>query len=393
MIRSLKYVINREGNKDKLHILSEFTVVSNAGRMVFDHAIVDKENQHVFLLVKILEADSQDIMFSMMKSISTVYGYVFVTPGRLYVFDNEWKPAQYDRVTFKNFLDTIVYIDLEDNHGIYGDGDNLAGLTAAAKAKLLLYCPGIKTRGAFTIKGVHTVLLPKITISTCKRGRLYRYMSMQALDRIIGNGPDFQWALSSICSMNDKWEYFYAKKRDGSIVDFRNSQVKNTYIMSLSSANPKTSLDMWRFYGNQCRGVCLEFRITGNSVRRVKYIKGYQGYPSFPIYFIYKGIVMQLLAPIDSNTQFCLKSSLYSSEAESRIVMTAGNPSNWYMTSDTPFPSLAVKSDNLPLELVRIHIGPNSENSTVKTEMLRLKLERWHKNIEVVQTPDMGYLP
>lgn len=412
LVQMLGFVINSNGNEGKLKILTNFTINSKSQTAVFDYAVVDSETKHLFLLVKTLgENTSWHEMQSLMAQISTVYGYVFVTGSRTNIFNTDWNPVTDE---LWSFLDGVKHIDFDkgtiDVKKIVSEG-----VREVVMKKIARYCPNpaYLRFAQITRLNQNTFLLPKIRITTVKKGPLYRYISMSALERILGSGNDFEWALSSICSMNDKWEYCYGMDA-GKPVNYRDIGVKDTYIMSLSSVDPEKSLDMWRFYGNQGHGVCLKFQVSGKSIKRVRYLDGYQGYPIFPIYFTVDGTFYQIISRIDPYILYSLKSSLYFSEKESRLIVVDGHTQDsvskqkglkvkvggvkWYTSSDTPFPSLPLTESStgteaFPLRLEKIYLGPNSENSNLKMLMLRAKLETHHPNIEVVKVKDMGYLP
>lgn len=102
--------------------------------------------------------------------------------------------------------------------------------------------------------------------------KLYRYVSNSALKHIINDGTH---AMSSIVCMNDKTECYYANdyvvEKDESdknnvLFDTLENGIDyilnyDAFITSFSLCSPD-ELTMWRLYGDETKGVCIEYEVT-----------------------------------------------------------------------------------------------------------------------------------
>ena len=105
-------------------------------------------------------------------------------------------------------------------------------------------------------------------LGPCNEKKLYRYTSFQTLSYIMNEGTH---AMSSIACMNDRSECFYADdiihyspQKDPQKTN-ENEDISillnyDNFITSFSSFSPQ-KLKMWRLYGNDGKGVALEYDI------------------------------------------------------------------------------------------------------------------------------------
>ena len=248
-------------------------------------------------------------------------------------------------------------------------------------------------------------------------------MSNEAFFRIIDSSDKNQstltYGLSSICSMNDRWEYSFGTTPSGNLLYFRDSSVQDTHIMSLSVVSPCDSLDMWRLYGDDAKGICLEFEVMPEApVFRVKYWDDYQGFPYFPFYINYSGQWYAFPFTVHSpQWLYSQKSKKYSIEKEARLILVNGSRNilpkaatssqtvrlksgKWINSSGTPFPLLMMeecsKGNNLyqaPLILKRVFIGPNASDRALKQAMISKRFSELGVGATVDIVKDFGYKP
>lgn len=94
--------------------------------------------------------------------------------------------------------------------------------------------------------------------SLCVDDSVFRYTTLDSLITMLRNGT---YRMSGIVGMNDKSEIDYFDKKC-KILDYGSStqDINDTYISSCSKL--KDDLTMWRLYGNDGKGVCLEFELS-----------------------------------------------------------------------------------------------------------------------------------
>lgn len=97
---------------------------------------------------------------------------------------------------------------------------------------------------------------------------VYRYTSLETLFVMLNKGT---YRLNGIVGMNDKSEIDYFDKEcpiDNSGSSVR--ELNETYLSSCSSL--KDDLTMWRLYGDDAKGVCLEFEVVPSRERYSNFI-------------------------------------------------------------------------------------------------------------------------
>lgn len=103
---------------------------------------------------------------------------------------------------------------------------------------------------------------------------VYRYTSLETLFVMLNKGT---YRMNCIIGMNDKSEidYFdkkYSKINPGSLME----ELNKIYLSSCSSL--KDDLTMWRLYGDDARGVCLDFEIVFPEKRDNNFVLAYVNY-------------------------------------------------------------------------------------------------------------------
>lgn len=88
-----------------------------------------------------------------------------------------------------------------------------------------------------------------------------RYCTLETLFQMLSNQNIRMYGLAG---MNDKSEYKYACDcflRGNQPTEETEDSINRTYVLSCSSIEQKDSLEMWRLYGDDGKGVCLIFDV------------------------------------------------------------------------------------------------------------------------------------
>ena len=102
---------------------------------------------------------------------------------------------------------------------------------------------------------------------------LYRYVSIESLFRMINDGTD---SMCGLAVMNDKSECYFidemvAHQKNTKLSDMSVAEIEELnkfFINSLTEVNPLDDLTMWRLYGKDGSGVCLEYEIDDNLLKK-----------------------------------------------------------------------------------------------------------------------------
>lgn len=248
-------------------------------------------------------------------------------------------------------------------------------------------------------------------LGTYKKKSICRYTSYLTLKRIL---DDRRTSVCSIVGMNDKSECFYANQYLGnhngySDVTSSSEQKKlddnspviidevNRYmIMSCTDIDQCDKLEMWRLYGDDARGVCIEYTIEhlpeSFILAPVSYAKGDNSHPELDFIRDVKNIKIDANDSVHLNFAFrnfglwqhFFKPYDYSYEKEVRLLFVCP-PSEkekykWIKTNDNvicPVMEFSIdettsKFNNFPLRLNRILIGPKFPEQAVNKQQLEL---------------------
>ena len=415
------------GNNTEFVVLERFTTFSYTDE--FAYAILDKKMQCIYFLADTVSSVIEQELTIRARHIPTVYGYLFVSNKDQLGLDGE-----FNKISETELLSTIRPVDFEGSFKNWRKDNNInikiliGDLRNSLRTKY-----GISKEAAeLLVCSSRNTLLRKtpfnslfINKSDDTGGKLlYRYLSNNAFFRIIESSGKSKkaltYGLASICSMNDRWEYSFGFDSNGNQVYFRDSKVQDTFIMSLSKVSPDQSLDMWRLYGEDAKGICLEFEVKpGAPVYKVTYRKKYQGTPHYPFYV--KDYFGNWFAfPLSKHTPiqlFSQKTKEFEIEKEARLIVIdeANNllsqtkassefvhlqNGKWVSSSGTPFPILMMEgcqkdeySYPAPLILKRVFIGPNASDPALKKAMIVKRLRELGVIVPVDIIIDFGYKP
>lgn len=200
-----------------------------------------------------------------------------------------------------------------------------------------------------------------------KKGHLYKYRSLENLERVLSIIIDRKLYGALYKELNDPMEgYFrYDPKLDHTIVSNIIDSKQKTYICSLSE---KGNIGlMWTHYANENKGCCIEVKVPANTnwkKLKVKYLK------SLPI--IQPGSGLENILKT--------KASMWKYEKEVRYI--------------SPLIEYDAERPQLEVEITRVLIGCNVERS--KCEHLEKIIKALDPTIEIVKMQknwlDYGYV-
>lgn len=232
-------------------------------------------------------------------------------------------------------------------------------------------------------------------IRQATKGTFYKYTSLNTLMNIVNSG---KMRLNSISTMNDPTETqklysegcnFNSKEEDLSdLMKFTN----NYYLTSFSSE--EDDLNMWRFYGDDARGVCMEF-VPLEKSHEVMDVN----YGNLNSEELSKIETFLVKLKKEENIDFCIESYVdhylfikpqeYDIEHEKRLVIAtikeprftvyANNIVTPYIELDLIYrsnPEGISTHKTFPLKLVRIVLGPEMKNR----DLNKLQLEHLISN-------------
>jgi len=214
---------------------------------------------------------------------------------------------------------------------------------------------------------------------------VYRYTSLETLFVMLNKGS---YRMSGIVGMNDKSEidYFDTKCPIDSGTTIR--ELNETYISSCSYL--KDDLTMWRLYGDDAKGVCLEFEIISSDDRTSD--KRYNNFILAPVNYAEGGehkALKMLKALSEAKVRFAelnkwkhfFKPSNYKDEQEIRLMfIDNGRYDNGVINRDwvktwthsiiNPIVDFKLNSLGLPIQLKRIILGPKMQELEVNLSQI-----------------------
>lgn len=213
-------------------------------------------------------------------------------------------------------------------------------------------------------------------IETFEGDTVYRYTSLDSLFLTLKTGNQ---GMCCLVGMNDKSEVYYADKylgRDNGKTTYDQKKENNYFILSCVEDQPEENLMMWRLYGDNTKGVRIQY-IPKNMPDGFRFAKIYYGsdihtHPGLD--FIKKmletkfGAVYFQFLHLDYWKHF-FKPADYAMEKEVRLLYetTASNPPNftdWIKDGEFSIliPLALFDEKAFPLDIQEIKIGPNMQS-------------------------------
>lgn len=220
-----------------------------------------------------------------------------------------------------------------------------------------------------------------------------KYTSLQTLIATLTSG---KIRLNSIVTMNDKTEVNFLSdaaknykediEKEGDEYMFANKRFITSFTTRIDE------LDMWRFYGDNARGVCMVFEKRKECLEKIKDIT-YIGKENPQLDGIKKllnnlnkEVIKFRIIIIDSNCPY-LKPDDFKTEQEKRLLLEVNRPDNWYINSDsgivTPYIERKISfndkdmgEDYFPLKLKSIILGPEMEQMDINKYQIGYLLQK-----------------
>lgn len=200
---------------------------------------------------------------------------------------------------------------------------------------------------------------------------LYKYVSLETF-RCMLNYNTFR--MNSMIAMNDVYEGIWLhnliyKKDDIEGSDYYKSVIRQRNTLITSFTDKEDDADIWRFYGDNGKGVCLCFIVNKSDVIKVVYTdKNNQ-----KINNLSKSIGQMTKSGLNiviediNNNHFVVKSSSFSSEGEYRYIYNAKDDETQLANyngllspyKDFKYDATTGLYDNLPFKLKGVLIGRN----------------------------------
>jgi len=237
-----------------------------------------------------------------------------------------------------------------------------------------------------------------------------KYTTMNTLFEILKSGSI---RLNSIISMNDKTETSFLSdlaknyNEPTESADLSTIMANNTHIISFSTNTD--NLDMWRWYGDDGKGVCMVFERDvekDEEVKSVTYVdaklqKKIDKVRVFLCDLKKEGVDFRF--HLLEDYRHYIKPNEYKPEDECRVIVKTGRHDGWFVHSDngimTPFITarlvdmLACEKEGVfPYKLSKIILGPKFRESVInKTQIRMLCFERRWYDVEIEDSRIRSY--
>jgi hypothetical protein len=237
-----------------------------------------------------------------------------------------------------------------------------------------------------------------------------KYTTTNTLFEILKSG---KIRLNSIVSMNDKTETSFlsdlTKNYDEPLETTELSTITANATHIISFSTNTDNLDMWRWYGDDGKGVCLVFErdiekdeelmqvtyVDAKLQRRINQIR------EFLKELKKDGVDFRFHLLEDS--RHYLKPKEYKPENESRMIVKSGQHDGWFIHGEngimTPYIEAKLvnamnceKEGVFPYRLSKVILGPKfRENSINKTQIRMMCFERGWLDVEIVESEIKSY--
>ena len=233
--------------------------------------------------------------------------------------------------------------------------------------------------------------------------RIYRYTSFETLFAMLNKGT---YRMSGIVGMNDKSETDYFEKKSAlNTIGSSVRDLNDSYLSSCTSL--KDYLTMWRLYGNDGKGVCLEFKILHERKRLNNFILAPINYAETRK----KHKVVESLKKLsDANMRFSelykwkhfFKPYDYNVEEEIRLIFFDNGrfdngviKRDWIQTLThsiiNPIIDFKLNSSGFPLQLTQIILGPKMQESKIQKSQLEDLISEKGYSIKVSMSSIKNY--
>ena len=258
--------------------------------------------------------------------------------------------------------------------------------------------------------GVSVDILKDFIPEQSKEQFVVKYTTMSTLFEILKSGKS---RLNSIISMNDKTEVSFlsdlTKNYDEptETAEIATIRANSTHIISFSTNTD--NLDMWRWYGDDGKGVCLVFERDvekDEDVMSVAYVDAaLQKHIAKVRRFLgdLKKEGVNFRFHLLEDYRHYIKPKEYRSEGECRVIVKTGHHDGWFVHSENGImtPYIDAKLVNMvnceregvfPYRLSKVILGPKfKEGGINKTQIRMMCLERGWWDVEIVGSEIKSY--
>ena len=364
----------------------------------------------------------QDVLINRFSRVGLKYGAAYTGSRGLYL----WTKGSYkiETFSFENFVIAIkgnqtcgarILPDkiiakfksfIPDNLNIKLSRDLIAGIEHLITDDNLKY--NEKSASVWLTKESEDSLFKIMLQSECEEEEymhVCRYTSLNSLFLSIKNGSQ---AMCSITCMNDKGETSYADKKVGygSYASTPNSIKENNdcFILSCCNKDMVDNLTMWRLYGNDGKGVCLEYDVDLSKIDNKEFFFAPISYGTGMNEHPVLDFIQKIRHWKDNGWCFELKrwfiwkhffkSYLYKEEKEVRLLYYWTEDSKdrveWIMDSTNNIASrlciFSLTDDRFPLKLKNAIVGPkcpeqgsNVDQFNYMNRVMRTMHDSWLK--------------
>ena len=232
---------------------------------------------------------------------------------------------------------------------------------------------------------------------------LYRYTTLDTLFAMLNKKT---YRMNGIVGMNDKSEIDYFDKKckkikSGSTVQ----ELNDTYISSCSTL--KDDLTMWRLYGDDGKGVCLEFemlpaekRLNNFILAPVNYAEEREKHRALDMLDKLSSVKVRLtelykwkhfFKPFDYNVEKEIRLMFFDNGRYNNGVVNR----DWIKTIThsiiNPIVDFNFNSSGFPLQLKRIILGPKMQELSINENQIGYLISQKGYNIEVCQSEIKNY--
>ena len=237
-----------------------------------------------------------------------------------------------------------------------------------------------------------------------------KYTTMNTMFEILRNG---KIRLNSIISMNDKTETSFLSEltknydEPSETAELTTIRANSTLIVSFSTNTD--NLDMWRWYGDDGKGVCLVFErdvVKDEDVMSVAYVdatlqKQIDKVRRFLDDLKKEGVDFRF--HLLEDYRHYIKPKEYKPEGECRVIVKTGQHDGWFIHSDNGImtPYIEAKLVNavnceregvFPYKLRKVILGPKFiEGGINKTQIRMMCMERGWWDVEIVESEIRSY--
>lgn len=253
-------------------------------------------------------------------------------------------------------------------------------------------------------------LLKPFIPDVSKEQYIGKYTTVNTLFEIMKSG---KIRLNSIISMNDKTETSFLSEltsnyeEPNETAELVTIRANATHIISFSSCTD--NLDMWRWYGDDGKGVCLVFERDVEKDKELKTVSYVSAKLQRKIEWI--RLFLDELKKEDIDFKFhqfedyrhFIKPKEFRPESECRMIVMSGRHDGWFIHREngimTPFVEAKLvnevnceKKGVFPYRLSKVILGPKfNEESINKTQIRMMCFERGWFDLEIVESVIKSY--